>query len=437
MQNISRFTSLITLLFVTLSSAVEIKPNDPNIIIEGSHYTKESDTLVDFQRHSDSLLQENAFKNKFSPLRAKTATGVSLTFSTEAPTITTQFRMLPGENRFGSFAVFADGEILQTEPFNPTKDSVITFEIVKPSTTEAVEYTITMPNWGNVGFAGLTLPESYNLLAIEEMGKPLYVAYGNSITHGTGQSGTHETYPFQLAQERNWKLKNVAVGGAKTSLALAEMIRDDFDTIDFITILIGFNDYNGEGIDTSEYRNRYESVLTAIREKHKETKLFCITPTYTTVDNSVKTGIPMKDFRSVVRSVVTTLQTGGDTLLYLIAGEELTTEEDLSDAVHLNVTGAASLANRLNRSIDSLLHKTSIQTQPTRTNNSFSVHQSTNHLQINTDSKVKRVSLYNTSGKLLKHCSSNSLYFKEISNGCYIIEAANEIGNFRQLVHIK
>lgn len=436
-RNISRFLCLITFILSTSIAATKIKPNDPDITIEGSHYTTFSDTLVDFQRHSDSLLQESAFKNKFSPLRAKTATGVSLTFSTDAPTVTAQFCMLPGENRTGSFAVFVDGKIIQTELFSPSKDSIITFDIVKPNTTEATEYTITMPNWGNVGFTGLTLPESFELLPIVKTTKPLYISYGNSITHGTGQSGTHETYPYQLAQKRNWQLKNVAVGGARTSLALAEMIRDDFDSIDFITILIGFNDYNGEGIDTTEYRNRYESILAAIREKHTKTKIFCITPTFTTVKNSEKTGIPLEEFRAIVRSVVTKHQAKSDTLIYLISGEELTTEEDLSDVVHLNVTGATALANGLSHCIDSLLHKTGIQTCPTRTSNNITVHQHSTHLQVDATAKIRTVKLYTTSGRLLQNNRGSQLSLTGLGKGCYIIEATTTFRNFHQMIHIK
>lgn len=424
-------------ILATLLFAENIKPNNPLIYISGSHYTKSSDTLVDFHRHSDSLLAMEKWLSKFDPLRAKTTSGVTVSIKTNAPTIEAHFRILPGENRWGAFAVEVQGEVIQTEQFNPTKDSSITIIMSNPNTAESTVYTITLPNWGNVGFTGLTLPDGYALFPIEDREKSVYVAYGNSITHGTGQEGTHEIYPYLLAKKMGWELTSIAVGGAKTSLTLAEMLRNDFDTIDYMTILIGYNDYNGEGIDTTEYRSRYESILSAIRERHGKTKIFCISPTYTTTTTSVKSGIPIDDFRRTVQRTVSDRQATGDSLLYLIRGEELTTSNDLSDAVHLNTAGAANLADSLYNQIKVLLQTANLPTQQTRTTSPLHILQKENLLIVGNRHHTKRVSLYSTRGRIIQTESGNTLKLHNLSCGTYIIEAKTTTTVIRQRVLIR
>jgi lysophospholipase L1-like esterase len=128
---------------------------------------------------------------------------------------------------------------------------------------------------------------------------------------------------------------------------MAQMIADDFKHIDVMTILIGFNDYNGEGVDLKTYKNRYEKVLKTIRSKHPNTKIYCITMTYTTQLNSKKTGIPAEGFRRSVREVVNSRQKNGDKNIYLIEGEKISSEKNLKDKVHFSIEGAKNFANAL------------------------------------------------------------------------------------------
>ena len=101
-----------------------------------------------------------------------------------------------------------------------------------------------------------------------------------------------------------------------------EMFRDDFDRIYIMTMLIGYNDFNGEGIDTIEYRSRYMQFLRSFREVHNSTLIYCLSMTYTTNTLSAKTGIPADDFRAVVKHIVGELNAEGDERLFFIEGDE-------------------------------------------------------------------------------------------------------------------
>lgn len=428
--------SLFILLFMpmVLWAVVSVAPNDADILITGSPYSKIGDTMVVFQRHSDSLLDLGEWKGKFNPVRARTATGVIVHFKTAAPEVTAHFRMLPGDNRWGAFAIFAGDTLLKTVSFNPTKDSTITFTFAPPAGAESARYRITMPNWGTVAFKGLTLPDGASLQTLSENKQPQYIAYGNSITHGSGQQGTHQTYPFLVADHFGWELSSVAVGGAKTSLPIAEMLRDGFDTIDYMTVLIGYNDYNGEGIDTTEYSSRLRSVLSAVREKHTETKIFCITPTYSTTTIAEKTGIPLEDFRRVVRSAVADRESEGDSHIYLIEGKDLTTADDIGDAVHLNIEGAARFADGLITTIDELLTETAIEQQVITSSNKSTVYKYNRTLFL---SGAKSLKLYSVSGRLLLESFSGVLDCSAIAKGNYLVEGVVGQQLIREVVVIR
>jgi lysophospholipase L1-like esterase len=132
---------------------------------------------------------------------------------------------------------------------------------------------------------------------------------------------------------------------------MAQMIRDDFQHIDYMTILIGYNDYNGEGISAQEYGKRLQAFLETVREKHRGTNIFCITPTFTKTPVSKKSGVAITEFRKTMIQVVEELQGKGYINLFLIRGEELSKVEDLKDAVHFNVKGAKSFGELLTKEL--------------------------------------------------------------------------------------
>jgi lysophospholipase L1-like esterase len=88
-----------------------------------------------------------------------------------------------------------------------------------------------------------------------------------------------------------------------------------------------------------------------MREKHPDTKIYCISMTYTTQLNSKKSKISVDDFRKVVREVVAKRQNNGDKNLFLVKGEDLTTKANLKDKVHFSVDGAKLFADALYQEI--------------------------------------------------------------------------------------
>ena len=434
--------------FVTVSALLQyqaqthfIPPDDPHIRISGAEFSKYSAQQVELQRHSDLLLSMPTNESLLNPQKARTTSGIIISFSTDSPTIRAGFKKLPGEQRNGLFTVFNNDNAISEFTINSQTDSIFYFEFDNPDTSSASLFEITLPTWNNLAFTGLEIDSAYDLTDLRQGDKKRYVAYGNSITHGTGQRGTKETYAFQVARHFGWELYNVAVGGAKTSVALADMIRDNFDHLDYLTILIGYNDYNNEGVDTTTYKNRYDAVLNSIREKHPQSDIFCITPTYTRQDSSKKTGIPVSDFRKAVANLVHHRQAQGDAHLFLIYGERITSEANLkdpatsNDPVHFSVDGAALFADSLIKAIRTILdssatgmnYDTSKRRGSGAANNDFKVNVYPNPagdmVTVQSNSPFRTIQLFNSLGQSVRSFGyEDRLFLSDLPNGMYFME---------------
>jgi peptidoglycan/xylan/chitin deacetylase (PgdA/CDA1 family)/lysophospholipase L1-like esterase len=437
--------------FVTVSELLKINgdwkkinPNNKNIHISGSKFSKVNDNEIIFQRHTDSLLALTISESKFNSTKAKTTTGIVISFKTESPDIKAHFRKLTGEQRNGTFGIFQNGVLVSTQTLDTRDDSSVVINIKSQNPNKKTFFEITLPTWNNISFTGLEIDANYNLAKHQSEQKKVYVAYGNSITHGTGQKGTHETYTFKVAKYFGWELYNVAVGGAKTSVAIAKMLRNNFERIDCLTILIGYNDYNGEGVDTLEYQKRYESVIRNIRAKHKTTPIFCITQTYTTQLNSKISGISISDFRKVVTNLVKKIKKEGDENIFIINGEDITSESNLKAAVHVTVNGATFFADSLIKEIESRIDavSTDIDNPNDKYGNKNNVDSQLKYslypnpskeiLNIESKEEIKKINIYNLLGQTVKTVSKNfnNLHINNLPQGVYFVLIKNNIGEY-------
>jgi len=343
------FAVVMLSLLISAKAQTLIPPNDPHIIFTGSHFNKISDTTVVFGRFTDEVLSLPPRRLLLNTAKARTNTGITVQFRTDAPSVVARFVMdTTGVNRNNRFGVYADGDSVGEVAVRPAgKDVRTAYDIAITSPAAGMHtYMITLPPFCTMVFKGLTLPEGETLSDLSLPGRPVYIAYGNSITHGQGQQKTEQTYPFLLAREMGWQMYNLGVGGAKTSLPVAEMIRDRIPHVDYMTVLIGYNDWVFLGLDPAQYGKVLKTFLRTAREKHPETRIFVITQTFTLTKTS-KVGIPLDEYRKKQREVIASLHESGDSLLYLIRGEEITGPAGLRDKVHFNITGARTFSLKL------------------------------------------------------------------------------------------
>ena len=327
---------------VTAEGQKFIQANNENIVIEGAFFVEKSfDKVIINRFNNEFLTHKNTFANT---IKANTQSGVTICFSTNSSTITMFFEERDdAQHRQKVFGIFKNGEF-----FKEVKGT--TFSFTNVGDNQHNQWEIVLPTFCGVDFTGIEIDGNSDLIKAQQEQKPVYVAIGNSITHGVGQNGAgFLIYPFLLAQNKNWDLYNLAVGGSKISWPVARLIENK--KVDVITILWGYNDWNSIFTIEDEIKPYYKKLITELRRVQPNAKIYCILPT-TSKRTSPKNGTgTLGDIRKAESEIVSELQKNGDKNLFIINGAKLTDLNDLNDDVHLSVDGVANFTKRLSKSI--------------------------------------------------------------------------------------
>ncbi|MDB4297415.1 SGNH/GDSL hydrolase family protein [Flavobacteriaceae bacterium] len=320
---------------------------DANIFTTGANYKKANEKELILHRHAKEIYDGNTQELLFNPLKARSGSGIVLKLKTKSPRVKLKVVVQKGGKGQAIFGIRENGIQLANVRLKSTVDLEQTIVLKNTSKGSCSTFQISLPLWLDVHVTGIELEDNYSLEKIKKETKGVYIAYGDSITHGRGQDITEETYAYKLAESLNMELFNIAVGGGKASNVTAKMIANDFENIDLITVLIGYNDLVGNGISLEVFHKRYKDVLETIRIKHKKTKIVCITLLTTKTLKSKKSGHKPEEFREVIKTIVNAKIAQGDKKLVLVEGPSYSSLAGLNDAVHLNKSGAVVLAKAL------------------------------------------------------------------------------------------
>lgn len=314
-----------------------IKPNDSKIRFNGVLNARITEKEAELHRYTEGFFK-NGFDGTIEITRARTQPGISVSFKTDSPLIKLKFAKLENsQNRKRRFTVFKDG----TQVFDFISD--LEFTIANPG-KDTREWEVYFPHFSGVKFLGLELSKGYTLLDLPKEKKPLYIAVGNSITHGVGQTGTVDTYPYLVANSLGYDYINLATGGSEIS---TETLRN-FEAVSprLITILWGYNDVTYETDPLRGVMPIYESLVSSLCTKFPKADIICISQTFTTtVVGKVNPNNRIDSLRSWTKETVERLQKKHDNLFLLDGLKYATSEDDLKDAVHLNKQGAQKLAD--------------------------------------------------------------------------------------------
>ncbi len=252
---------------VTAEQQKFIQPNNENIVIKGAFFVKKSSDKVIINRFDNEFLTHK--KTFVNAIKANTQSGVTICFSTNSSTITMYFKERDdAQHRQKVFGILKNGEF-----FKEVKGTTFSFTNVEDN--QYNQWEIVLPTFCGVDFTGIEIDGNSDLNKIKQEQKPVYVAIGNSITHGVGQNGAgFLTYPFLLAQNKNWVLYNLAVGGSKISWPVARLIENK--KVDVITILWGYNDWNSTFTIENEIKPYYKKLITKLRKIQPDAKIYCI-----------------------------------------------------------------------------------------------------------------------------------------------------------------
>jgi acyl-CoA thioesterase I len=317
----------------------KISPDDPNIRYQGVVAMEKSSSRAAFDR----LLKGYPFNLG--------STGTKIIFKTDALIATL-------EMEYTDKATFTDSRVLNgngvclvdkkiTIPFTRTSDKGGVQSVdVSPHVPAGVHtYEIILPICDKVDFLGIRVNKEAKVLTPEPAPKTRYVAYGDSITQGFYATDAVHTYPFLLAESKQWELVNFGFG-SRTAVpsdgAIIPRLKPDI-----ITILLGVNDCLGKAT-LADFRSNYSGVLDNIRKEMPKVPVYLITPL--NLPGKWPGSEPLDGFRQVIRSLVKDRK---DSNLHLVEGPDLIPDSGkyFQDGLHPNDEGFARMAKELGAKI--------------------------------------------------------------------------------------
>ena len=317
-----------------------IDPTNTNIIYEGALEKEVSASKASLYRFKKTYATTDV-SGFYQQIRAVASSGIKIRFKTTSPTVKAFFEentTLGDDVFWHTFDVFKNG-VFQFDSQG--------WEIeMKNPKQELVEWEISLPSYSMVEFLKLEIVNGFSLNPITKE-KPIYVAIGNSITHGLGidSFSTRLTYPHVVADSLGYELYNWGIGGSK----IYDGVLDNFSTglqPDLITVLWGYNDVHYSGHDS--YLNtttfpKYKTILSTMAQDFPDACILAILATYT--ENPINTDSRTIDsLRSGQLEVIKELQMSYSNINYM-DGRNYTNADGLNDDVHFNSKGNRSLAH--------------------------------------------------------------------------------------------
>lgn len=167
--------------------AVRIAPTDPALIVTGARYATPCAEGLEFLRFSPATYEIPFSKLKANAIRARTTSGARLRFRTDAARAVASFTFRAGdENRGSQFGLYRDG--VWVKEVSVAKETIrAEIELVNPEPGRPAVFEVALPSWSNPILSGVELSGGVLLPPEPEAGRRVYVALGDSLSHGTGQ----------------------------------------------------------------------------------------------------------------------------------------------------------------------------------------------------------------------------------------------------------
>ncbi|NOZ56552.1 MAG: SGNH/GDSL hydrolase family protein [Calditrichaeota bacterium] len=331
-----------------------IPPDDERVTITGAWFLRKSPERVVIDRFTEEVLRNDS--TFINPVKARTQTGVCIYLATNSPRVTFLFEKRDSSaHRSCLYGVYRNGELYKEIPTS-RENPVYSFTVVDPDSSgeHFTTWEVVLPHFFGVNFKGIRVAPGSRYRRVE-LPEKVYVAIGNSITHGAGQHASYQTYPFRLARAKGWVLYNLAVGGSKTSWPVATLLRGH--RVDVVTVLWGHNDWTN-GFTVDQERTYYRRLVEELLKAAPHAQIYCITPTFTYRKRPKKGNVTLDQIREVQTEVVRSFQARGFANLHLIQGVSISGPSLLRprgssrDGVHFTVEGAAKFAEQLARLVE-------------------------------------------------------------------------------------
>jgi lysophospholipase L1-like esterase len=345
-------TCLTIVLFVLFVGEVSYsqQTSSDRFDFRGTLFPQATEQGQELLRFAPKLLSEaKPPSHHFNPKKARSTKGVSMCFATDSPVVRIQFQT---EKRT-AFGVFQNGKFTKVL-YADKNDGELKIHSVDPG--KRVDYRISFPVLRNPIFKKLILEDDFRLMPVPPRREKVFVALGDSITHGQGQTVSHESWSWQVAEALKMEHYNLAVGGSNANAFMPTAIAK-LPRVDLVTILWGYNDWVNKGKKPSEFAKDMNAAVDVIRAVHPDATIAIMRMLQTKTRMSKRTGddYSAADFRRVADELVSNRHNDGDMNIHIIASETMTDLNDLRDNVHLTPEGATNLAKAMTKSLEEVI----------------------------------------------------------------------------------
>jgi hypothetical protein len=340
------FKSMLFLGFFVISNSfavVLISPTDPKIRFNGVIEKIDGSAGTELFRFKKSYIDQGtgAF---WSASNAGTQAGMSIQIKTSSPSVHFKFELLSAyTDRSARIFLYRNGVFVKS--FDGAAGSSVSAYFKTNDRTESL-WTCVLPSFKAQRFLGIELDDGFQLDDLEPKSAPVYVAIGNSITHGYGQelSSTTLTYPWQFANYFGFELYNMAISGSKINTEVLGNLQGLKP--DVISVLWGYNDVNAPA-DLALSMSRYDTLMTQLLERYSKSIVIAIEHPYTTTSIGQRNpSNSVSRLRTDQAMILGRLKEKHSNLL-IVSALNYTDSSSLLDAVHLNNSGAKYLADGL------------------------------------------------------------------------------------------
>lgn len=325
------------------------------------------DGHVDLRRRPGAVqplrypLADQTFLDPFTRWVASCAAGVRLRLKTESRSLrlsATQREAFGADERRANYELYVDGRLWARAPaeggarltpeggLQGDERAAIAFAGL-PLGEKALE--LWLPQAATVSITALELDDGASWAAWPDDRRRL-VVHGSSISHCMEADGGSGAWSAVAAGLADMRLLNMGWAGSCLMSGLAARAIRDQDA-DAIVLKLGINVWAEGMLKERTFLDSAHSMISIIREKHRETPIMVISPIYSPgrEDQGAAGGPSLMRMRELLEEVVETRARAGDSAIRYLSGLALfdaADAPDLPDDLHPNAAGYRRMGER-------------------------------------------------------------------------------------------
>jgi lysophospholipase L1-like esterase len=239
------------------------------------------------------------------------------------------------------FSIWSGGRSIGGAPADPSG----TVDLVLEETTDARDVEIHLPE------AHLPVLDDVEVLdgAIEPVvDRPVWIAYGDSITQGWSVSDPGRSWPAVAAAATGHEMWNLGFAGAARGEIAVALMLGSLPTADVVSLAFGTNAWSNPPTDATAISATLRLFAEAVRQEQPSARLVILSPLLRPAAERTanRFGSTLEDLRTAIEDVASDLPDST-----LVRGRDLVDAARLPDGIHPDDEGARAVGSAVARAV--------------------------------------------------------------------------------------